>query len=75
MLENEITLQDLIRAAKQRWGDQHLVASESSDGILTKVFIHAEKDNDLELLCEARTRVELLELIQGEGPIEAANGE
>ena len=61
---NEPTLDDLVHAGKRRWGGEHLVVGEATDGILSRVYLHAERDGDLDLLASADSRLELLVKIQ-----------
>ena len=58
-----ITLEAIVRAGKRRWGGEHLVAGEGTDGIRHDCWLFAERDGDLHPLCEAPSREELMRKI------------
>ncbi len=67
-MAKHIKLDDLLRAGKRRWGNEHLVVAESYDGIMALVWLFAERgqgdDRELVPLLTKASREELLKAIE-----------
>jgi hypothetical protein len=75
-MADEITLDDLIRAARRRWGGEHIVVGETTDGIQHTVWLFVERERGqlLHELASTDSRAGLLQMIESGVPVAAGNG-
>jgi hypothetical protein len=73
MDDESITLDDLICAARRRWGGEHIVVGETTDGIqhVVWLFVERERGQLLHELASAGSRAELLRIIEAGEPAAA----
>jgi hypothetical protein len=60
------TLADLHRAARGRWAGEHVIVSESYDGLLTLCHVFIDRGEEVIPVVETNSRQALLLAIQGE---------